>query len=170
MGTTPNNGWPYPESTDFVADGATAIENLADAIDADFPSTIPGWMIGCANGGGWLYNPADVGNNYYSPSAGATVTLTTGTLVLVMIHADWAHVSGKTDYWSVNVTGATTIAPNDANAIVYTSTESHRMTTGIAFCLTVNAGSNTFQNKMKNLTGSYAQTVYYNRLQIVRLN
>ena len=35
MGTTTNNGWPYPESTDYVADGATAIENLADAIDAD---------------------------------------------------------------------------------------------------------------------------------------
>lgn len=40
MGTTPNNGWPYPESTDFVADGATAIENLADAIDTDFPPSI----------------------------------------------------------------------------------------------------------------------------------
>lgn len=34
MGTTANRGWPYPESSDFVADGATAIENLADAIDA----------------------------------------------------------------------------------------------------------------------------------------
>jgi hypothetical protein len=33
MGTTSNRSWPYPESTDFVADGATAIENLADAID-----------------------------------------------------------------------------------------------------------------------------------------
>jgi len=33
MGTTPNRSWPYPESSDFVADGATAIENLADAID-----------------------------------------------------------------------------------------------------------------------------------------
>lgn len=32
-GTTPNRSWPYPESSDFVADGATAIENLADAID-----------------------------------------------------------------------------------------------------------------------------------------
>lgn len=32
-GTTPIRGWPYPESSDFVADGATAIENLADAID-----------------------------------------------------------------------------------------------------------------------------------------
>jgi len=34
MGTTSNRSWPYPESSDFVADGATAIENLADAIDA----------------------------------------------------------------------------------------------------------------------------------------
>lgn len=33
MGTTPNFSWPYPESSDYVADGATAIENLADAID-----------------------------------------------------------------------------------------------------------------------------------------
>lgn len=33
MGTTPNYSWPYPESSDYVADGATAIENLADAID-----------------------------------------------------------------------------------------------------------------------------------------
>jgi hypothetical protein len=33
MGTTPTYSWPYPESSDFVADGATAIENLADAVD-----------------------------------------------------------------------------------------------------------------------------------------
>jgi len=38
-GTTPNNSWPYPESSDFVADGATAIENLADAIDASLPES-----------------------------------------------------------------------------------------------------------------------------------
>lgn len=33
MGTTANYSWPYPESSDYVADGATAIENLADAAD-----------------------------------------------------------------------------------------------------------------------------------------
>lgn len=38
MGTTPNYSWPYPESSDFVADGATAIENLADAADATVKS------------------------------------------------------------------------------------------------------------------------------------
>jgi len=33
-GTTTNYGFPYPTSTDYVRDGATAIESLADAIDA----------------------------------------------------------------------------------------------------------------------------------------
>lgn len=32
-GTTTKMVIPYPESTDFVADGATAMENLADAVD-----------------------------------------------------------------------------------------------------------------------------------------
>jgi hypothetical protein len=33
MGTTPNMGIPYPESTDAVANGATAMENLATTVD-----------------------------------------------------------------------------------------------------------------------------------------
>ena len=33
MGTTANMGIPYPESTDYVADGATAIQNLAEKVD-----------------------------------------------------------------------------------------------------------------------------------------
>lgn len=32
--TTPNYGWPVPTSTDLVKDGAQAIEDLGDAIDA----------------------------------------------------------------------------------------------------------------------------------------
>jgi len=50
MGTTTNNGWPYPESTDYVADGATAIENLADAIDADIKYAT--FTTSVAQGGG----------------------------------------------------------------------------------------------------------------------
>jgi hypothetical protein len=33
MGTTPNYAIPYPEPTDFVADGATQMENLAERTD-----------------------------------------------------------------------------------------------------------------------------------------
>jgi len=49
MGTTPTYSWPYPESSDYVADGATAIENLADAIDTtvaglgEWVSFTPSW-------------------------------------------------------------------------------------------------------------------------------
>ena len=39
MGTTSNYSWPYPESSDYVADGATAIENLADSIDTTLGSS-----------------------------------------------------------------------------------------------------------------------------------
>lgn len=33
MGTTPALDFPYPESSDYVADGATAIQNLAEAVE-----------------------------------------------------------------------------------------------------------------------------------------
>jgi hypothetical protein len=41
LGNTANNNWPYPESTDLVKDGATAIENLADAIDTTLGVFVP---------------------------------------------------------------------------------------------------------------------------------
>jgi hypothetical protein len=48
MGNTPNNNFPFPESTDLVKDGAQAIEDLADAIDTTLgvyaPST-PGLTL-----------------------------------------------------------------------------------------------------------------------------
>jgi hypothetical protein len=46
MGNTANNNWPYPESTDLVKDGATAIENLADAIDTTLGVYVPAGASG----------------------------------------------------------------------------------------------------------------------------
>ena len=44
--TTPNYGWPVPTSTDLVKDGATAIEDLGDAIDATvFGLGAPGLVL-----------------------------------------------------------------------------------------------------------------------------
>ena len=44
--TTPNYGWPVPTSTDYVKDGATAIEALGDAIDATvFGLPAPGLVL-----------------------------------------------------------------------------------------------------------------------------
>jgi hypothetical protein len=57
--TTPLNGWPVPTSTDYVKDGATAIESLGDAIDASVGSGLLAWQsfaptlgAGWANGNG----------------------------------------------------------------------------------------------------------------------
>lgn len=41
--TTPNNGWTVPTSTDYVKDGATAIETLGDAIDASVGTGLLAW-------------------------------------------------------------------------------------------------------------------------------
>jgi hypothetical protein len=41
--TTPNNGWAVPTSTDFVKDGAVAIETLGDAIDASVGTGLLAW-------------------------------------------------------------------------------------------------------------------------------
>lgn len=37
MATTPTHDWPTPDNVDRVADGASAIRALGDAIDADVP-------------------------------------------------------------------------------------------------------------------------------------
>ena len=44
--TTPNYGWDVPTSTDYVKDGATAIETLGDDIDASLFSITSGKNVG----------------------------------------------------------------------------------------------------------------------------
>jgi hypothetical protein len=44
--TTPNYGWDVPTSTDYVKDGATAIETLGDDIDATLYSVTGGKTVG----------------------------------------------------------------------------------------------------------------------------
>jgi len=53
--TTPLNAWPVPTSTDYVKDGATAIEALGDAIDTSVGSGLLAWQSWAPTlGGGWL--------------------------------------------------------------------------------------------------------------------
>jgi len=44
--TTPNYGWDVPTSTDYVKDGATAIETLGDDIDASMFTALQGKKSG----------------------------------------------------------------------------------------------------------------------------
>jgi hypothetical protein len=50
--TTPNFGWAVPTSTDYVKDGATAIETLGDAIDARLGNvgTYPNQIVNVVSG------------------------------------------------------------------------------------------------------------------------
>jgi hypothetical protein len=56
--TTPNYGWPVPTSTDYVKDGATAIEALGDAIDAT--------VFGLPSSGMVLINATTIGTTVSS--------------------------------------------------------------------------------------------------------
>jgi hypothetical protein len=47
--TTPNYGWDVPTSTDYVKDGATAIETLGDDIDASLYSITNGQDVGLSH-------------------------------------------------------------------------------------------------------------------------
>jgi len=58
-GTTTNNGWTYPTSTDLVTNGATAIQTLATGIDTSTGKGLIAWQTysptlsgGWANGNG----------------------------------------------------------------------------------------------------------------------
>ena len=51
-GTTTNFGFDYPTSTDYVKDGATAIQTLADDVDARFGNvaTYPNQIVNVVSG------------------------------------------------------------------------------------------------------------------------
>jgi hypothetical protein len=54
-GTTTNNGWDYPTSTDYVKDGATAIETLATDIDTSTGKGLIAWQTWAPTlSAGWL--------------------------------------------------------------------------------------------------------------------
>jgi len=54
-GTTTNNGWDYPTSTDYVKDGATAIQTLATDIDTSVGTGLLAWQSWTPTlSNGWL--------------------------------------------------------------------------------------------------------------------
>lgn len=102
MGTTANYSWPYPESTDFVADGATAMENLADAADATV-HTLSGTVATLAQNNlqflGWSGRTS--GSGFPSTGSGSGlwpgntpsvgVTLTAGETYLAWFACSWTN-------------------------------------------------------------------------------
>jgi hypothetical protein len=74
--TTPNYGWPVPTSTDFVKDGAQAIEDLGDAIDAT--------VFGLPTGALSLVNTTTIGTTVSSIAVDDVFTTTYQNYVLLL--------------------------------------------------------------------------------------
>lgn len=99
-------------------------------------------------------------------TTGPVVTVTTGTLVLVLLSCQASRsAAGNSAYMSVAVSGATTIAAADSNAAINQSAGTGTNTLFVAKVLTVTAGSNTFTAKYRNDGGS--TWTFQNRTMIV---
>ena len=103
-------------------------------------------------------------------TAGPSVTMTTGTSVLVLLNASCSRTAaGNSGYMSVAVSGATTIVASDANAAIVQSAGSGNNVLCRMLLLTVTAGSNTFTAQYKNDGGS-TWTFSNRSLTVIPLN
>jgi hypothetical protein len=97
-GTTTNNGWDYPTSTDYVKDGATAIQTLATDIDTSTGKGLIAWQSwaptlsgGWLNGNGtWAAEYAQLGKTVFVRgdfTVGSTTTKGTGLTISLPVTA-----------------------------------------------------------------------------------
>lgn len=100
-------------------------------------------------------------------TTGPSVTITTGTAVVVALNALMSNNSaGQTSYMSVDTSGATTLAASDAYCVAYESgAASDQIIHSGVFLLGMTAGSNTYTAKYR-VTGGTG-TFQYRRMAII---
>jgi hypothetical protein len=81
--TTPTYGWPVPTSTDYVADGAVAIEALGDAIDATLGGFFNIKQIVAATTTTEVFNST---NTYTDTTLTATITPTSASNKIIVMY------------------------------------------------------------------------------------
>jgi hypothetical protein len=134
-GTTTNNGWDYPTSTDYVKDGALAIQTLATDIDTSTGTGLVAWQswtptlsLGWANGNGtWTAKYAQLGKNVIATGyfvVGSTTTKGSGLHVSLPVTA--ANANNVNAYGWCATTSSTGFAalgaiPNTTTTIQLTS-------------------------------------------------
>jgi len=91
--TTPNYGWPVPTSTDYVKDGATAIEALGDAIDST--------VFGLPTGGQTLIATATL-------SAATAISFTSIPTTYKHLKIIFLDVRSTSGYWQMTLNNVTT--------------------------------------------------------------
>jgi len=115
--TTPNNGWVVPTSTDYVSQGAVAIETLGDAIDASVGTGLLAWQSwsptlsgGWANGNGvWTAKYAKLGKLVFANGSFVVGSTTTkGTNLNVSLPVTAATNAAATNVSTNTVAGTAT--------------------------------------------------------------
>jgi hypothetical protein len=96
--TTPNYGWDVPTSTDYVKDGATAIETLGDDIDATLYTALGGAYPGLR-----LVKKQTIGTGVTSV---AVTNCFSATYENYLIKVTGGVASGTTEHW-LALTGIT---------------------------------------------------------------
>lgn len=143
--TTPNNGWTVPTSTDYVKDGATAIETLGDAIDASVGTGLLAWQTyapalanGWANGNGtWTAQYCQIGKT---------------------VHARGVFTFGSTTTKSVNRMRITLpVAPSTNAQVTTASLITNAVCAGVGTTTWANVGAGTFlEMSVLNVASTYA--------------
>ena len=113
--TTPEFGFPVPTSTDYVKDGATAIEALGDAIDARFGdvTNYPNQIVNVVSGVSRPLPYAMAAGKATAFSTSASVTFPSGRFT----QAPLVTLGFES---TTNGVGATTNTPTTSGVTIYT--------------------------------------------------
>jgi hypothetical protein len=108
-GTTTNNSWDYPTSTDLVTNGALAIQTLADEIDTSVGAGLKAWVAWTPtiSGTGWVKGSGTVTGRYCK--IGKTVHFEINYLFST---AGSGAAGSAALTFDLPVNGQTTISPN----------------------------------------------------------
>ena len=127
-GTTTNNGWTYPTSTDLVTNGASAIQTLATGIDTSTGKGLLAWQsYACTLSGGWA-NGNGTMVSYYNQMGktvnvrvsfviGSTTTKGTGLNISLPVNAQSAIIQNNQGIVQMTAAGTATYV----GSLVYSS-------------------------------------------------
>jgi hypothetical protein len=137
-GTTTNNGWTYPTSTDLVRNGATAMGTLAAAIDTSLGKVAWQSYTCTISGTGWAIGNGTIAARYVQMGQtvvfdalltfGSTTTAGSAALQILLpttsettfttpsVHAAIIDASPAASYIGQGSVGSTTVTINCVNA------------------------------------------------------
>ena len=124
--TTPNYGWSVPTSTDYVAQGAVAIETLGDSVDATLFTALGGAYPGLR-----LVKKQTIGNAVSSVTVSDAFNSTYDNYKIMIADG----VGSATDFMTLRLGSTATGYYSSLNALIYASNTGFAQSTnnGAAF-------------------------------------